>query len=86
MQLKFKIDTDRLTFGDLLDMEGGKLSSMFGVMSRCLVEDDTFLPEDEGVKRLRAIPLAQLKEAAEAFGKALEAYKNAATPTNGGNR
>ena len=87
MQLKFKVDTARLTFGDLLDMEGGKLTSMFGVMSRCLVnESDEYLPEKEAVKQLRAIPLNDLKEAAEAFGKAMEAFKDSATPTNGGNK
>ena len=85
MKIKFKVDTDRLTFGDLLDMESAKLQAMAAVMVRCMVDDgENYLPEEEARKILRAIPLDELKDTADQFGKAMESFKNQATPTTGG--
>ena len=85
--LKFRIDTDRLTFGDLLSLEGGKLPDMVNVMARSMVNDaDEFMGEDEAHKAILSIPLSKLKEVVEQFGAALNEYKEGAIPPTGGGK
>lgn len=87
MQLKFKVDDESLTFGDLLDMESGKISAMAGVMSRCMVDNNgALIPEKEALKKLRSIPVSQLKDATDQFGQALDAFKEGAVPPIGGDK
>lgn len=85
--LKFKVDTGRLTFGDLLDMETGKLLTMAGVMARCMVdESDNYLPEAEALRQLRAIPINDLENAVKQFGEAMQSFKERAIPPTGGGK
>jgi len=87
MQLRFLVDTDRLTFDDLIALENAKASDVKRVMCTCLVDaEDKFYPAKEAEKIIGTIPLSQLQEATQKFGEAMEAFKNKAIPPNGGNK
>lgn len=87
MQLKFKVDTDRLTFGDLIELESAKTSAMVGIMARCLVNDaGEFMSEKKAIEIIRSVPLSELKAVIEKFGAAMEAFKDGAIPPTGGGK
>jgi hypothetical protein len=85
--LKFKIDTDRLTFGDLLSLESAKTQAMADLMARCLTDEaGEYYPVEKAESIIRAIPLKDLSGVVEAFGKEMEALKNSAVPPVGGGK
>lgn len=85
--LRFKVDENRLTLGDLIDLEGANLKTVTNVMSRCLLKDDSaFYPEAEALKVLRALPVSDVSAAADAFRSAIDALKDGAIPPSGGGK
>lgn len=84
---QFRIDPSRLTFGDLLDLESGKLPAMAAVMSHCLInEAGEYYSEAEASALIRSIPLGELENVAKKFGEAVEGLRDRAIPPTGGGR
>jgi hypothetical protein len=88
MEIRFEIDTDRLTFGDMLlveDAQDGKrqFHTLGALMSRFMVsEDGQPAAEDEAMAVLKKLTVSQSKDVIGAFMEALRA--KAIPPQKGG--
>ena len=82
MLLKIAVSDDRLTIGDLIALEEGKMAGIRDVFARLAVDDKgEYLGLDEGRALVSHMTLRQLKEQAAALA---EAVKGAVPPTSAG--
>lgn len=85
--MKFIVSGKVLTLGDLIAMEGGKLSVMRDIMAKCLVDDGgAILPFSDAVSQINAIPLDEFEDISNQFRQALEQYKAGTLPPTGGGK
>jgi len=89
MEIRFEIDTDGLTVGDMLlieDVQDGKrpFHNMTGLMSRFLADENgELLGPEAGLKVLVELKVNQFTEVAKAFAEAIQ--RKAVPPmTSGG--
>ena len=68
IKLRFKLDPDRITLDQLLDMQDGNLRAMRDVLAVSLIDGDNTYTEYEEAKRIiGGLKLSQVQQAAEAF-------------------
>ncbi len=91
MGITIKIDSTRLTFGDLLaleDAQEGKrpFHSLGQIISKFIVNDnDEYLNPDEAIDVLRPLSMTQINDITQQFSNAVqEAQKSAVPPIKGG--
>lgn len=88
MKVYLNIDKDRLTLGDLLDIESAQegtrpMKTIAGVIARFMTDENgAYLAEDAAMLQLRKLTVAELKDVTEAFSE--QANGTAIPPVNGG--
>ena len=68
--IKIMLDPERLTVGDLIDMEAGSLTTCFmrDFLARFVVgEDGNYLKQEDGVKAINQLNLKELRETTAQF-------------------
>ena len=88
MEIRFEIDTDSLTVGDMLlieDVQEGKrpFHNMTSLMGRFMADEqgDPLTPA-EGLARLSTLTMGQFTEASQGFTEAIQ--RKAVPPTTNG--
>jgi hypothetical protein len=85
MEIRFELDTDSLTVGDMLlieDAQDGKrpFHGMTTLMARFLADENgALLGQEAGVKVLSALKMAEFNQVSKAFGEAIQ--RKAVPPT-----
>lgn len=68
IKLKFKLDPDRITLGQLIGMQDGDLKAMRDTLAASLVNGDGAYTEyGEAQRVINALKLSQVQEAAQEF-------------------
>ncbi len=87
MQLRFKIDPDRITLDDIIvfeDAGAAHLVQLRDLLARHVVDESQApLPEDAARKAVGALTLSELRGAARQFGQAIKDL--AIPPASGSN-
>lgn len=88
MQIRLKVDDNRLTVDDLIALDEGTVSKprvMRDLMARFLVDEaGEYLPDDAARKAIGALTVTQLKKVIEQFTENVNALKiDAVNPTPG---
>ena len=87
MDYNFKVDTKRLTLGDLIALENQKMSEMVKILARCLTnEKGEYYEFDAAHEIILAIPLDEFKGVADQFGESMKVIKEGAIPPTGGGK
>lgn len=82
MNLRFKLDPERLTLDQLIGMQDGEYKAMRDVLAMSLVDNrGEFLTEDEAKKIIGGLKLSQVLETANEFIK--QVRDTAVNPTSG---
>jgi hypothetical protein len=83
-EIKFRIDPDRMTFGDLISMEDSKAATWKDrrdLLARHMVDvDGNYLDMDAARDVLSDLTIAQLSTTVEAFTKAFQELQNTQIP------
>jgi hypothetical protein len=86
MNITLKVDTERLTFGDLLaleDAQDGKhpFHGLGQIIARFIVdENDEFVDEAKGLELLKPLSMSQINEIAQQFSGAVAEAQKSAVP------
>lgn len=82
--IKFKIDPDRMTFGDLIAMEDSKSATWKerrDLLARHMVDTDgNYLEIDKARDTLSGLTIAQLTGTVDSFTKAFQELQNTQLP------
>ena len=83
MKIQLKIDTDRITLDELIEMESGNMTARFmrDFLARFVTNGDgDYLAEEEARKIIGSMNLTQLKETSEQFVDSIQELQAAAIP------
>lgn len=81
--LKFKVDPERITLGELIDAQEGKLAAMRDMLAHCLVDDAGDYVETEAAMRMvSGLKLSEVKDTVDGFVNQLQGQ--AVNPPSGG--
>ena len=83
MNIRFQVDTDRLTLNDLVALEDENQSPRFmrDFLARFVVDDKgEYLEDDEAQQAVGNLTLSELMETVEQFGEAVEGLQDKIVP------
>jgi len=82
MEIKFRIDAERITLNDLIAIEDGLTSrASRALLARCLVDaEGDYMPEEEALQVIGGLNLLVLKRAVADFVAAVNLFSETFVP------
>jgi len=87
-EIRFKVELENVTIGELCEIQDNpkNISLLRNFMAHHLLNGDgSYMPEEQGRKRINAMSLLEFRDAQSQFGHAMEALQSlAVSPQIGG--